>query len=156
MDARVPAADDSTGTRRAAGELHLGGGEEPQVFEQKAGQRGFKGRSEITQPERHVLRPDAEGPVPHADPNVPESVRAQEEFLERNRLQPEGPGPAPEGPYTRAHDAEAKVLEQASAAMPEDAKGTFYLRTSHPPCPSCIEAVYRFQAAHPGVKVILV
>jgi hypothetical protein len=56
---------------------------------------------------------------------------------------------------TREHDAEAKLLEQISADLPDDARGEIHLETNFPTCPSCIEMLYRFQKTHRNVRVIV-
>ena len=60
----------------------------------------------------------------------------------------------------RAHDAEAKILEQIAAhlrAMPEEAeiKGFIVIGANKPMCPACKDATHRF-AGEFGDKITVV
>jgi hypothetical protein len=144
------------GTRTAAGELHLKDGSEPAQFFEKAKRRpGDPAPTEgLTAPERHVLRPDEQRlPNQPTEEVVPVDEPRRTEYLEKNRV--EGHRPEHAGP--RSHDAEAKVLERASAhlAKTPQATGVLHLRPSHPPCPACTSAIFNFTGRHPYVRVIL-
>jgi hypothetical protein len=143
------------GTRTAAAELHLKGGA-PQSFSEKAGKPSTSKpvpRSDITQPERHILRPD-EVTKPHGSERggLPQAP-AREQYLETNRVR--GKRTDKPHPHTRTNDAEAKLLERVSAQLKPGAKGELHLRPSHSPCASCIDAIFKFRSQHPGVQVIL-
>jgi hypothetical protein len=153
--------------RTAAAELHLAGTTPPVPFlEQSGAQVGDPAPTEgLTAPERHVLRPD-EQPlhdqalgevVPVPDPRRGQTRRGddprREAYLQANQV----PGERPEHYGPRSHDAEAKVLERASAALAgnPDAAGELHLRPSHPPCPACTAAIFAFTGRHRNVRVIL-
>jgi hypothetical protein len=123
-------------------------------------------RSDLTTPERHVISPykhDKKGNLvldekgePILDKELmPKDPAEKKEWLGARQLPADTSGRQGPHPGSRAHDAEAKVLERVSEQVFDDAVGTVHLKTSHPPCPSCIEAIHRFRAKHKGVQVVL-
>jgi hypothetical protein len=156
LAAKIPRLNKG-GTRRAAGELHLDNGSEPIEFMEKAGKPHLKPG---TQPDRHILRPKekrVKGQPP--DEVVPPAGTGRTEaYLRKNALRRLWKFWKYEvHPYRRTHDAEAKLLERASAhlARTPDAAGVLHLRPSHPPCQACISAIFDFAGRHRNVRVVL-
>lgn len=69
------------------------------------------------------------------------------EYLAENR----------DSPGTRAHDAEQKILDSASAQLAQNptAEGERHPMPNDPPCPACTAAIHAFGGDHPIVKVFL-
>jgi hypothetical protein len=89
--------------------------------------------------------------------NNPQKLKRLEEKRRRRAEAMVGEEEKAQGHHSgsREHDAEAKMLEQVSAALPSDARGEVHLETNFPTCPSCIEMIYRFRSKHPNVQVVV-
>jgi hypothetical protein len=130
----------------AVAEVHLIDVERVNALMELSGEKGQPEvpRSEITLPERHVLRAPSEEEVEERSwhrEGLPEDFEEQRE-----------PG---EHPGSRAHDAEARLLERISSSIAADVEGAVHLLVSKPPCPSCMEAIHRFRGQHPKMQVVL-
>lgn len=56
---------------------------------------------------------------------------------------------------SREVDAEIKILAEIQRNLPPNAVGTVYLGATRAACPSCITAIFEFEANNPGIRVVL-
>jgi hypothetical protein len=136
------------GPAMAVGEYWPEAVDTPTPYTGKSGTRGVKPpRSDLTQPERHVLNPPESGMDQYQ--GIPKGLSGEEReaWLKANKVPDQHPG-------SRAHDAEAKIFEDLLAKTSTNSVGEFHFKASHPVCQSCTEMIFRFRAMRPGVQVI--
>jgi len=162
---RVP---EGGGGSKAVGELWREGAAEAEGFSARSGPKGPQvPRTELTQPPRHVMKPE---PIEDLNKGIPDHVKDASPAEKRKWIEsPEGKqwretkrldGPSntldtqPPHAGPRDHDAEANMFERIKAATRRDTVGELHFKVDRPVCPACKDMLFRFAKERPRIKVI--
>jgi RHS repeat-associated protein len=106
---------------------------------------GYTGRSTLIR-----ARSGKSTPTP-SQQDVPHSPMPDQRTLSTHKV-----NNAPnEHAHTRARDAEIKIFEEIQQGLPSNARGTVYLATDRPMCPSCTTAAFEFAGNNPGIRLVV-
>lgn len=162
---RVP---ESGGGSKSVGELWREGGAEAEGFSGRSGAKGPQApRTDLTQPPRHVMKPE---PIEDLNKGIPNHLKDASPAEKRKWIEsPEGKkwretkrldGPSnnldtqPPHAGPRDHDAEANMFERLKATTNRDTVGEFHFKVDRPVCPACKDMILRFAKERPRIKVI--